>query len=153
MTDWKTEDQVTFEDLGLWSGKTSTDHSVQTEDATSRKSSRKSSGSPSQTPPMCLCLTTEDGLNPGVYTKNWGGGQLLGAYMTRSFGEYPNEENESLLSQILEDSPHPKYNLSAKACLGILNRARKRGKKLPEILEAALIRQSATASRASNPMR
>jgi len=59
-----------------------------------------------------------------------------------SFGECPNEENASHLSQILEDSPHPKYSLSAKACLGILNRAEKRGKELPEILKKALIQQS-----------
>ena len=36
------------------------------------------------------------------------------------------------------------HNLSAKACQGILNRAERRGKKLPEMLEAALIRQSQT---------
>lgn len=61
--------------------------------------------------------------------------------MMRSFGEFPNEERESHLSQILEENPHPKYCLSAKACQGILNRANRRGKKLPEILEKALINQ------------
>lgn len=71
------------------------------------------------------------------------GGLLLGEYMMRSFGECPREENVSLLSQILEDRPHPKYSLSARACQGILNRAQRRGKKLPEQLEKALIRQSA----------
>ena len=69
------------------------------------------------------------------------GGALLGAYMMRSFGEFPKEEKESHLSQILEEEPHPKYCLSAKACQGILNRANRRGKKLPEILEKALINQ------------
>ena len=68
----------------------------------------------------------------------WEDGALLGEYMTRSFGEYTREENESRSSQILEDSPHPKYSLSAKACQGILNRAERRGKKLPELLEQAL---------------
>ena len=61
--------------------------------------------------------------------------------MMRSFGEFPREERESHLSQILEENPHPKYCLSAKACQGILNRANRRGKKLPEILEKALINQ------------
>ena len=42
------------------------------------------------------------------------------------------------LSQILEDSPPRKYYLSRKACLGILRRARERGKPLPSQLEMAL---------------
>ena len=71
----------------------------------------------------------------------WGGGVLLGEYTTHSFGESPKEENESLLSQILEDSAQPKYYLSARACEGILNRAAKRGKQLPEILKTALENQ------------
>ena len=62
--------------------------------------------------------------------------------MTHSFGECPNAAVESHLSQILEASPHPKYCLSAKACQGILNRAARRGKDLPEALKAALLSQS-----------
>ena len=69
---------------------------------------------------------------------SWADGQLLGEYTMPSFGESPKEENASRLSQILEDCPHPKYCLSAKACQGILNRAERRGKKLPEELEMAL---------------
>lgn len=45
---------------------------------------------------------------------------------------------ESILSQILEDTPHPKYYLSKTACLGILRRAKKRGKELPPVLKQAL---------------
>lgn len=67
---------------------------------------------------------------------------MLGEYTTRSFGECPNEENVSRLSAILEDTPHPKYYLSAKACAGILRRAERRGKKLLEPLKAVLIQQS-----------
>jgi hypothetical protein len=55
-----------------------------------------------------------------------------------SFGESPKDVAESHLSQILEDTPHPKYYLSAKACQGILNRASRRGKKLPPMLQEAL---------------
>lgn len=69
-------------------------------------------------------------------------GALLGEYTMRSFGEYPSEERESLLSQILEDKPHQKYSLSAKACQGILRRAKNRGKELPEILAKTLQKQS-----------
>ena len=70
------------------------------------------------------------------------GGALLGAYTMHSFGESPKEENASLLSQILVEEAHPKYSLSAKACQGILNRASRRGKKLPEILQKALENQA-----------
>lgn len=142
MTDWRTEDQVTFADLGFWDGKTCPEYSPQTEGRTFRPSSQKSSGSRSRMLPMCLCLRREDGPRPGASTMRWEDGQLLGQYTTPSTGVFPNEEFASRLSEILEDSPHPKYNLSAKACAGILNRARKRGKKLPEILEAALIEQA-----------
>ena len=53
--------------------------------------------------------------------------------------EAPCEEIPSHLSEILEEHPDPKYTLSAKACLGILTRASRRGKKLPPMLEEALI--------------
>lgn len=59
------------------------------------------------------------------------------------FWGVPSEENVSRLSAILEDTPHPKYYLSAKACTGILRRAERRGKKLPEQLETALRAQAA----------
>jgi hypothetical protein len=43
------------------------------------------------------------------------------------------------LSQVLENGPVPqRYFLSEKACSGILRRAEKRGKQLPEQLRAAL---------------
>ena len=58
---------------------------------------------------------------------------------TLNTGEYPNAEKESLLSWILEDNVPQKYYLSARACQGILTRASRRGKKLPELLEAALL--------------
>lgn len=69
-------------------------------------------------------------------------GALLGVYSMHSFGESPRDGVESHLSQILEASPHPKYYLSARACLGILNRASRRGKDLPEALKTALLMQS-----------
>ena len=42
------------------------------------------------------------------------------------------------LASILEPSVARKYFLSAKACAGILRRAEKRGKALPDALKAAL---------------
>jgi hypothetical protein len=52
--------------------------------------------------------------------------------------EAPNEVVESHLSEILEINPNPKYMLSPKACQGILTRASRRGKQLPEMLRVAL---------------
>lgn len=56
-----------------------------------------------------------------------------------NIGEFPNAERESLLSWILEDNVPQKYYLSARACQGILTRASKRGKPLPDILKQALM--------------
>lgn len=73
-------------------------------------------------------------------------GAWCGELTTRNTGECPNAVVVSRLSQILEETPHPKYNLTAKACLGILRRAERRGKDLPKLLKAVLIRQSQGAS-------
>ena len=62
-----------------------------------------------------------------------------------SHGEFPNEENASTLSQILQDDPPRKYYLSKTACLGILRRAEARGKELPPQLRDALILQAGLA--------
>lgn len=43
------------------------------------------------------------------------------------------------LSDVLQDDPDEKYNLSWRACFGILRRAETRGKELPHALEIALI--------------
>lgn len=61
-----------------------------------------------------------------------------GVSWMRSTGEYPNVAVESTLSQILMDSAPEKYSLSARACEGILLRARERGKELPPRLREAL---------------
>lgn len=52
---------------------------------------------------------------------------------------WPNAANVCSLSSTLEtgDVP-PRYFLSAKACAGIISRAERRGKALPEELLAAL---------------
>ena len=62
----------------------------------------------------------------------------LGESLTLNIGEYPNVERESTLSEILEDNVPEKYYLSPKACLGILRRAKKKNRKLPENLRIAL---------------
>ena len=62
-----------------------------------------------------------------------------GDSLTLNIGEFPNAERESLLSWILEDNVPQKYYLSARACQGILTRASRRGKPLPDILRQALL--------------
>ena len=91
---------------------------------------------------LCVCVCRrQDGQNPGAITLRMDRGALLGEFTMHSFGESPSEENVSRLSQILVDSAHPKYSLSEKACAGILRRAEKRGKELPQELKEALLRQ------------
>lgn len=66
-------------------------------------------------------------------------GLWLGDSLMLNIGEFPNAERESRLSWILEVNAPEKYYLSARACQGILTRASRRGKRLPELLEAALL--------------
>lgn len=61
-----------------------------------------------------------------------------GQFLTLNTSEWRNGAAVCSLSDILEESPDPKYSLSAKACMGILRRAEKRGKKLPPPLRRAL---------------
>lgn len=67
--------------------------------------------------------------------------------LTLNIGEKPRVPNPTKLSQILERETDPKYNLSAKACQGILNRAERRGKELPAELKQALIAQTGGGDR------
>ena len=66
----------------------------------------------------------------------------VGESSTLNTGVCPRVVRESSLWQILEPHPRRKYYLSRKACLGILRRARKRGKELPATLKLALEMQS-----------
>ena len=61
-----------------------------------------------------------------------------GLLWTANTSEWRNAGDACSLSDILEESPDPKYSLSAKACTGILRRAEKRGKALPNRLATAL---------------
>lgn len=136
-----TAEQAFTLDPALWCGKTFPEHSVQTKAQTLAQSSKKRSKSCAKKPPLFLSLNA-DGQTPDALPIWQENGALLGAFSMHSFGESPKEERGSHLSQILEDSPHPKYYLSAKACAGILNRADRRGKILPPKLREALERQS-----------
>ena len=56
----------------------------------------------------------------------------------RNTGPSPRDAIESFLSQILQAHPPKKYYLTTAACLGILRRAKERGKPLPKALDTAL---------------
>ena len=139
----RTEDgQVTWSDLGLWSGKTCPELSAATKGETSRQSSKRSYASQNRKPPILKCLKKAGQLG-GDTTMKWeDDGAWLGECMTRNTGESPNAAVVSRLSQILEVTPQEKYSLSAKACQGILRRAERRGKDLPKTLKAVLLMQS-----------
>ncbi len=81
-----------------------------------------------------------------------GAGPSHGAYLMHSFGESPNAAAVSRLSQILEANAPLKYYLSEKACLGIIRRAERRGKKLPPMLEKALLLQGGKSENIVNQM-
>lgn len=151
--------QVTWSDLGFSFGRTLSEHSAATEDETSTPCWKKLRVSQNQDFLYLDCRKSGNGQKQEPSTVM--GGLSLGELTTLNAGEKPSETavqemlsvwgphsvaEESRLSQILEANPLPKYNLTAKACLGILRRAERRGKDLPERLKAVLIQQSQGAS-------
>lgn len=151
------------------SGKMSQAHCLRDprKEQTSKPSSRSSSASQSRMLPMFLFLqsggvqeSSWEDLGP-LLTRSMmpsSGGSLkdgnallsfatmldilpLGCYLDLNFGEKPKMENPTKRSDILEEQADSRYNLSSRACQGILNRAAKRGKVLPEILQQALENQ------------
>jgi hypothetical protein len=116
-------------------GKMSPELSAQTKAKISGQFSKKSAASQTVRYQF-LNLTAANGL---LQEKLWEiRFQSHGECLTRNTGASPKEERESFLSRILEAGAPEKYYLSVKACQGILRRALKRGKELPEVLRIAL---------------
>lgn len=149
--------QVTWFDLGISFGRTLSEHSAATEDETSTPCWKKLRVSQNQDFLYLDCRKSGNGQKQEPLTVM--GGLSLGELTTLKTGEKPSETavqemlsvwgphsiaEESRLSQILEANPLSKYNLTAKACLGLLRRAERRGKDLPERLKAVLLMQSAS---------
>lgn len=149
--------QVTWSDLGFSFGRTLSEHSAATEEKTSQPCWKKLRVSQNQDFLYLDCRKSGNGQRQEPLTVM--GGLSLGELTTLKTGEKPSETavqemlsvwgphsvaEESRLSQILEVNPLPKYNLTAKACLGILRRAERRGKDLPRRLKAVLLMQSAS---------
>lgn len=161
-----TGEQLTLQDLDTLSTKMFPEHCPQTKARTSAAFSKHSHKSAK---PMHIFLDLRNGHT--AEASSWTTDRLLGDYTMHSISECHSEEKESvcyvtstdlrqagfcltlnlsekprvpnptLLSDILEEDADPRYNLSSKACRGILNRASKRGKRLPEVLEEALKNQ------------
>ena len=165
--------QMSLSDLDGWCGKTYPVRSVReqtTKAKTSASSLKKQQGS-SKKMPLYLDLRKKDGTTQesswGTGILWHGESQMLsggeshsedGVYaclltstdtphqtrcLTVCTGEKPRTPVPTKLQQILEDTVPDKYFLSQKACQGILNRAERRGKTLPETLEKALRLQAA----------
>lgn len=159
-------EQMSLFSHDTWFGKTYQAPSVQTAAKTSEQFLRKRQGSQMKTP-LFLDLRKGSGL---LAESSWEMDiRLLGEHMTHNFGvflkggseyvyslistvnpraeyclncgEKPLTDIQTKLSDILEEEADPKYNLSAKACEGILRRADKRGKALPDVLREALENQ------------
>lgn len=128
-------------DQDTWSLKMSPDYSVLTKERTLESSSKKRAKSQMKMP-LFLDLRGGGQRQDASWETD---GAWLGALSIVNTSEHPREDVESRLSQILEEHPHQKYSLSAKACLGILRRSANRRKELPPILKKTLIRQSGGA--------
>ena len=131
-------DQVSLFDQDTSAGKTSWAYSAQ-----ARRTGRISGLSWSQlldyiAPPyQFLDLTPGAGNLLGQFEWEMRSALHGGAFL-RNTGLSPRDATESCLSQILEDHPPKKYYLTTAACLGILRRAKERGKPLPKALDTAL---------------
>ena len=158
-----------FDFLDMPSGKTSKEPCQATTEMTSGWYLKKCADSKTKMP---MFLDLRRGASGNSADASWATAiPWLGDSMMHSISEYHREDEDYVFSLISMDTQQPnwflnlsekpiiprpsklseildlncdleKYKLSPKACQGILNRARKRGKKLPEILEYALIKQS-----------
>lgn len=165
--------QVSLFDLGIWSGKTCPERSAatsRTDSETSEPCWKKLYASQNRDFLFLDCRTSRSGRKPEECSVTDGASH--GERMTHNTGAFPSADGVSAwwltltdtpqgisslnvseepnllvytkLSQILEENPDPKYNLTPKACAGILRRAERRGKKLPEALKTVLLMQSAS---------
>lgn len=172
---YETDGQMSWFDLDTESGKTSPELSPRTGEKTSVSSSKSSAKSKtvkfqfldlrkaSGTPQVSSWVTDSQSLGelwmhssgaflrdgeeyPLLLTSTDRPQEISSSRLVVNLSEAPNIILDTHLSDILEVDVDPRYHLSAKACQGILNRAERRGKVLPELLREALMQ---TISRSS----
>ena len=95
-------------------------------------------------PAMFLDLRRDSGLVLGIFWQTVFPSH--GGQSTHNFSECPKDAEESRLSRILQGFAPRRYYLSTTACRGIIQRAKARGKPLPEALLRALEIQGNMAS-------
>lgn len=129
------EGQLTFFDLGIWSGKTFPELSPLPREKISAQSLKK----PAELYTAdYLFLNLQEGFGDllGPYweiNSPW-----LGEYWTLNTGASPKDAKESSLLQILEDSPPLSFYLSKTTCLKLLRRMEKLNQYIPAPLRQAL---------------
>ena len=129
------EHQISIQDLLC--GRTFQEPSAATEEQTSKQSCKPSVMSAKKDSFLFLNLKGDGGNLLGA---SWEiVSALPGECMTLNIGAFPSDARESTLSQILDLNAPEKYFLSPRACAGILQRAEKRGKTLPDMLRDALM--------------
>ena len=104
--------------------------------------------------PDCSLPTTEETLRASSWRWETAGIVDHGECLMVNGSEWPSaDEGFSVcsLASILEPDVARKYFLSARACAGILRRAEKRGKVLPEALRHALLQVAAERQERESP--
>ena len=147
------EDQLTF-----WSGEHLANHSalqdsevdLETTEAISRSliagwlTDYVLDGSSGKTSPVSCPVTEEGTFLP--LSQRWQNSGIAspGECWTLKTSESPKDAEECLLSDVLQETGEilPRYYLSSRAAAGILNRAEKRNKKMPDALRNALLTTS-----------
>ena len=142
------EGQMSIFDLDLWSGKMCAERSAVTTEKISEPSLKKQRGSQIKTP-LFLDLRTANGHPPDVLWVT--GGLLLGEYTMRSFGEYPSEERESLLSQILVGGGAPEILFERKGVSGDITESREEGQGVASTTERNAFETISFQERAGKP--
>ena len=137
MTESLMGEQVSMLDLVSPFGKTSQDRKIQTTEKISVPCLKRSAKSATKQLAYLDLRGTQSGL---LQDASWEMViRLPGVSSTLNTSDSPSDARECTLLQILELNAPEKYNLSAKACLGVLRRAEKRGKQLPPMLKEALM--------------
>ena len=88
-----------------------------------------------------------DWQNQGQWTLHGGLSMPNTGFLSEDVGCLSSQSTHPSLTDVLESDVLQKYSLSPKACAGILRRAEKRGKTLPEPLAAALEAVAGQATR------
>ncbi|CRH93700.1 Uncharacterised protein [Chlamydia trachomatis] len=117
------------------SGRTSLARSPRTKEPISPLSLPRSRASSTRARLICLSLRVDGRTRDVSWVRD---SHWHGEYLTHNISVWPNDAAVSILSQILQADPHPRFYLSPRACQGILNRAARKNKTMPTPLKQAL---------------